>query len=308
LQELAIFFAPHGGVRSSGAAADSSRLTREGRARLSSPVVPSSTPIRAALLAAALAASFAVGFRLGRSTEAPPQVASSRATASPDLAGPRLPVPEVPGDTPLERPPGREHRGLELALGNAGAAAAVAVAGDPLKTANAVIDSMSDRELRSLVSSATNLSESELDALRDVRGYARRLSELAIDGMFREPEPAGADVRDVRFSDAVDAANRPVMQRDRFSPGDVRIYAVFPTDGYSLGDVVVKWYRADPPEMLLFGRYPIRRDERQGHVWVEQPRGWSEGEYRVDFYSGDSALVRLASGTYSVTTDDDASR
>ena len=262
---------------------------------------PSASWKRSLLVVGALSASFVAGFSIGRQgpvdgvaspgegrrlASAPAPGAPASRSNAPDIARPASVGDLI--DDPRVR-----------------AAAIASVSGDPLETARAVSDSMSDRELIALVSSTTSLPERELDGLRDVRGFALRLSEIAVDGVLKARSEDGGEVAAVSFADSVDASNRPVFVRSRFTPGTERIYAVFDTDDYTLGDVMVKWYRTDPPEMLLFGRYPIRRGEGQSHVWFERPHGWAEGDYRVEFYSGDPALVKLASGSYAIDGDAD---
>ena len=73
-----------------------------------------------------------------------------------------------------------------------------------------------------------------------------------------------------------------------------------PTDSFDQDRVMVKWYRRDSPEILLLQRYPIVRGDDHGHVWFEPDRGWEQGSYKVDVYSGDESMTLLASGSYRV--------
>jgi hypothetical protein len=82
--------------------------------------------------------------------------------------------------------------------------------------------------------------------------------------------------------------------------GARRVYAVFPSEGYPLDEVVVKWYRTDNPEILLLGRYPIVRGDAQSFVWLERRHGWPAGAYGVEFYTSDDRLEKFASGQYVV--------
>jgi hypothetical protein len=160
-----------------------------------------------------------------------------------------------------------------------------------------VIDSMSTRELRSALTSLTKLTEEDLDEIRDLPAFARRVSEIAMDGVVRYGAPEGAGLADVQFS--VDPHNVAELAQDRFS-GEERIYAVFPMEEYRGDDVFVKWYRSDDPEILLFDRYPILREADSNYVWLDKQHGWPEGEYRVELYSADEAMKKVATGRYVV--------
>ena len=82
--------------------------------------------------------------------------------------------------------------------------------------------------------------------------------------------------------------------------GDGRIYATFPMEGYRGDEVFVKWYRSDDPEILLFDRYLIQREADYNYVWLDNETGWREGEYRVEFYSADEAMEKIAVGRYDI--------
>ncbi len=75
---------------------------------------------------------------------------------------------------------------------------------------------------------------------------------------------------------------------------------MFPTDYFDQDKVMVKWYRRDHPEILLLQRYPIVAGDDYGHVWLEPDRGWEQGSYKVDVFSGDESMTLLASGNYRV--------
>ena len=171
--------------------------------------------------------------------------------------------------------------------------------GDPSEVVGVMIDAMSDDELRSTLMSLTRLSESDLDEVRDLRAFSRRVSEIAIDGVLSESPPEDAGVTDVRFAQDFDPQSQEDMARDRFAV-DGRMYAIFPTDQYPQDEVFVKWYRADDPEIMLFDQYPVEREAEESFVWMDRPEGWPEGEYRVEVYSGDEDLRKLSTGRYYI--------
>ena len=171
--------------------------------------------------------------------------------------------------------------------------------GDPAGIMEVVIDAMSDGELRSSLTSLTSLTEEDLDEIRDLRAFTRRVTEVAMDGVVSVGAPEKTRLADVQFSQSVDTENIAELAQTRFA-GDEKIYAIFPMEEYREDDVFVKWYRSDDPEILLFDRYPIQREADYNYVWLEKENGWSEGEYKVEFYSGDDEMKKIAVGRYVV--------
>jgi hypothetical protein len=174
--------------------------------------------------------------------------------------------------------------------------------GDPTEALGLVIDSMSDRELRLALTSLTNFNDKQLDAVRDMRGFSRRVAEVASDNIYSAGAPPSDSAAEVEFSRGVDDRNAPVSPQDSFGV-DGRIYAVFPMDEYGESEVFVKWYRSDNPEILLFDQYQIQRDAEFSYVWLDQEKGWNEGDYVVEFYSADSEMRQLGFGGYRVQGD-----
>ena len=161
------------------------------------------------------------------------------------------------------------------------------------------IANLGERELRSIVASAASLSAEELDAVEDLPAFAERLAEVAMEDIV---EPAGEVAGEPRvfFTTSPETRNPEAVAQTRFTPQDPRIYAVFSTAAYEQGAVMIKWYRSDPPRILLFKRYPIRPGAAHGYVWLQPKEGWEPGEYRVDVYAADEAVTRLARGRYSI--------
>ena len=185
--------------------------------------------------------------------------------------------------------------------------------GDPLRDVDRLIEEMPDRELLGAITAFTNIRAEDLRDVRDVRDYARRLIDIALDGLpigrAGTPEPAVAtDVAEeaiprVMFARAVDDAGVPLELRTQFDVGlEDRIYAVFPRDRYDGDQVLVRWVRIGGllGEMVLFERYPIRVEEALSHVWVERAGGWPSGRYLVEFYDPAEPLERLAAGRYDI--------
>lgn len=161
------------------------------------------------------------------------------------------------------------------------------------------IANLGERELRSIVASAAGLNAEELEAIEDMPAFAARLAEVAMEDIV---EPAGEprDASRVLFTATPETRDPLALARNRFTAQDPRIYAVFPTASYQQGAVMIKWYRNDPPQILLFRRYPIRPGDAYGYVWLQPKQGWEPGSYRVDVYAADEVVTLLARGRYNV--------
>jgi hypothetical protein len=170
---------------------------------------------------------------------------------------------------------------------------------DHRQLVRSAIANFGEQELRSIVASAASLSTEEIEAVDDLPAFAARLAEVAMEDIV-EPgeEPSGASR--VILTSAPETRDPLALARSRFSPRDSRIFAVFPTASYEQNAVMIKWYRSDPPRILLFKRYRIRPGEAYGYVWLWPKEGWEPGRYHVDVYAADEAVTRLARGHYSV--------
>ena len=168
-------------------------------------------------------------------------------------------------------------------------------AGDVSRAVETSISQMSDRDLESVLASTVHLSREEIEDVGDLRAFANRLAEIAMeDTLMPTDMDAGGDHVVFTTSPQMDDS------RSQFDAGESRIYAVFPTDYFDQEKVMVKWYRRDHPEILLLQRYPIVSGDEYGHVWLEPNRGWEQGQYKVDIYSGDESMTLVATGNYSV--------
>jgi hypothetical protein len=163
---------------------------------------------------------------------------------------------------------------------------------------------MSDRQIIEVLSDHTAFKEEELEEVRDLRGFIERLLSV----WFMPPgseaaevqEVEGAPVVAVEFSRRVDLENRPRSDGAQFDSGARRIYATFPTDDRTDGEVMVVWRDLDRSEVLTFARYPIESSKTTNFVWLKQPTAWSPGTYSVEIFTADAAMEPLAKGTYQV--------
>ena len=61
---------------------------------------------------------------------------------------------------------------------------------------------------------------------------------------------------------------------------------------------MVKWYRRDRPEILLFQRYSVVPGDPNGYVWFSPDGSWCPGQAKAEIYTGDETMTLLASGHY----------
>ena len=170
---------------------------------------------------------------------------------------------------------------------------------DHRQLVQSAIANLGEQELRSIVASAASLSTEEIEAVEDLPAFAARLAEVAMEDIVEPAEEPSGSGR-VLFTTTPETRDPLALARSRFTPQDSRIFAVFPTASYEQGAVMIKWYRSDPPRILLFKRYAIRPGDAYGYVWLRPKAGWEPGRYHVDVYAADEAVTRLARGHYSV--------
>ncbi len=262
----------------------------------------------------ALLVVFAAGLGLGRLT-APDQATTPAGTGTHAVAPerksapPPVPVPTAP-TSPTVAAAGSSvaEEALDRVLANTGLSDPRAALerygfnwrGEVEPAVDFVIDQMSDDELMSVISSLTNLTESEVSSVRDLREFASRLSSVAFDGVFSEPEPSAPEVGAVTFSTRVTPENAAEQASENFEVGDDRIYAVFPSEGYRHDKVLAKWYRRDRPALLMLETHAIDPDDNLSYVWFKPDAGWEPGEYGVEFYTTDDDVEQIATGYYTV--------
>ena len=171
--------------------------------------------------------------------------------------------------------------------------------GDPQGVVENVIDSMSDEQLGSLLSSLTSLDQDELDDVYDIRRYANRMAELALGDLTGEAPLRDSGLQEVYFSDSPDAA-RAIEEAATEFENPKRLHAILPMENYQGDRVFVKWTRVDDQEVMLFDQYPIRAESDYNWVYLEPRSGWPSGEYSVDFYSSDEEMMPVGGGNYRI--------
>ncbi len=112
----------------------------------------------------------------------------------------------------------------------------------------------------------------------------------------------------LRFAAAVDPMNAPVDARDRFRPGERRIYACLDAGPEPKGipGVLVRWdeegYGSDTLVYLHYQTLNLNR--RWNYVYFDRQEPWPPGTYHVRFFQIGEPMLLLAEGTYVVGSGD----
>jgi hypothetical protein len=170
---------------------------------------------------------------------------------------------------------------------------------DPALLARRVISKLDRDDLQAAISMATELGEEDLDEVHDMEAFAMRLAEVAMEGTMVDA-PETVDAPYVWFGGDASGIEDRSKGTHGFDLRQERIYAFFSAGDYPGRKVLVKWYRTDEPQIMLFKRHNIGSGREADYVWLEPGAGWQSGDYQVDIYTGDEAMDRLAAGRYSV--------
>jgi len=163
------------------------------------------------------------------------------------------------------------------------------------------ISQLSDGQIRAALGPVVQLDPEDLDEIDDLPGYASHLAGLALDGLIEPgPDARAGDLGEVVFATELDRRDPESLAQTTFATDTGRIYAVFDVDGYAGDKVMVKWYRSDGPELLLFRHFRLTPDEPFSWVWRGRANGWEPGHYRVEVFGGDESLDPLATGEFDV--------
>ncbi len=175
------------------------------------------------------------------------------------------------------------------------------------EAARRVIEGMSEDDLALTIGMLTRMSEDELDEIRDIRGYATRLSEIAISGTLEglDDFEDGWDDDLVLFSDERNEHDPRAVASEAFDPETDRIWAMVPVHRVSADSLMVKWERSDRREILRLRRRPIPGRQEWVSFFLSKPMRWPAGQYRVTVYTGDEAMTPIAMGTYRVVDEPD---
>lgn len=167
------------------------------------------------------------------------------------------------------------------------------------KLAQRAVAASSDSNLASVLMSTTQLSYDEIGEIRDIRGFAERMLDVAMQGITEEASETAA-TENVRFSlnGSVDLSTTRADARFPSSAG--RIYATFPTPDSTRRRILVKWSQRDRPRILLMRRYSLDPLDDVGFVWLDPDGSWAVGSYQVEVYAADEDVTPLAAGRYEI--------
>jgi hypothetical protein len=174
----------------------------------------------------------------------------------------------------------------------------------PSQAARGLIQGMSEEDLRTALDLLTPLSDEALAEVDDVRAFALRLCEIAIEGTFEEG--GGGDgwaEGAVLFTAERDVHDPEPISATIFTADTEWIYAAVQVDEDTIDDVLMKWSRTDKPEILRLNRRRLESSSPYSAFGLRKDGGFPPGEYRVTFYTADEAMSPLATGRYRVEVE-----
>lgn len=171
---------------------------------------------------------------------------------------------------------------------------------EPRDLVHGAVAQMNEDEIAGAIAMVTAFDDDDLGEVEDIRAFATRLADIAMAGTLTEPDEPGEGTAEVFFSERSPRGVDEPVANDVFPTSSGRIYALFRTEGLDGEVVMLKWFRTDRPEILLFRRYTINPRDEHGWVWLDKQRKWDEGTYQVDLFRGDEAMQHLAVGRFEV--------
>ena len=230
------------------------------------------------------------------------------------LASPQVPEPDVTPDP--ARPPGEtEENSAQLWSELAWAMAVRAYDLEETlrqveQTGNApevaiqqAIDQASDQEIATVISAVTRIDEEDLLANQDLRPFANRLVEVALEGLDGASEGPPPD-QTVYFSATTQDFDPRRSAESRFPKDQARIFAFVELAPSETPRVMVKWLNRDTRRIQTLQSLPYR-SERPTWSFLERGGDWDAGRYEVSFYSHDASMRLLARGEFTIDEEAD---
>jgi hypothetical protein len=174
---------------------------------------------------------------------------------------------------------------------------------DPRASIDQAIAAASDPELATILSAVTRIDEDELLAQGDLRPFASRLVEVALDGL-RGPSVEPPPDRRVYFAATTRDFDPDTTAQDAFPADQGRIFATIDLDGYEGDRVMVKWLNTGTGRIHSLQSMP-HEPGRPLWSYLVRDGGWDPGLYQVSVYSQDAAMQLLARGAYTVFDEHD---
>lgn len=169
---------------------------------------------------------------------------------------------------------------------------------DPRTAIEQAIAESSDQDLATVVSAVTRIGEDELLAAGDLRPFASRLVDVALDGLAgpsSEPEPP----RRVLFTTTTGGFDPDSSTRNQFPTDQGRIFARIELSDHDANRVLVKWLNADTGR--VHSLQSMAYDPQQP-LWsfLARDADWDRGRYEVSFYSQDAKMTLLGRGEFTI--------
>ena len=172
--------------------------------------------------------------------------------------------------------------------------------GDPRSAIQEAIAQASDPEIAAVVSAVTQIDEDQLLASGDLRPFANRLVDVALDGLdapSREPSPSQA----VYFAETTRDFD-PLRSSQSLFPSDQgRIFAFVEIDDPQAQQLMVKWRNKGTRRIHNLQSVP-HRPGKPTWSFLKRAGPWDPGEYEVSFYTHDARMLLLARGTFTVAS------
>ena len=165
------------------------------------------------------------------------------------------------------------------------------------------IDQASDQEIATIISAVTQIDEEDLLANSDLRPFANRLADVALEGLDGESEGPPPD-QQVYFSPTTQNFDPLRSAESRFPKDQSRIFAFVELAPSGTPRVMVKWLNRDTRRIQTLQSMPYR-SERPTWSFLERGGDWDLGTYEVSFYSHDASMRLLARGEFTIYEEDE---
>ena len=176
--------------------------------------------------------------------------------------------------------------------------------GDPPEGAiQQAIDQATDQEIATVISAVTKIDEEDLLSNQDLRPFANRLVEVALEGLHGDSEGPPPDQR-VYFSPTTQNFDPLRSAESRFPKDQTRIFAFVELAPSDTPRVMVKWLNRDTRRIQTLQSLPYR-SERPTWSFLERGGDWDLGTYEVSFYSHDASMRLLARGEFTIYEEDE---
>lgn len=176
-------------------------------------------------------------------------------------------------------------------------------AGDPRAALDQAIASSSDQELATIVAAITRIDEDDLLTNGDLRPFASRLVDVALDGLDGpsvEPPPD----EQVFFTATTRDFDPGQMAQTAFPSDQGRIFAMIELGQHDGGRVMVKWLNT---ETRRIHSLQTMTHETGRPLWsyLSKSGTWDPGRYEVSFYTQDAQMRLLGRGAFVVVDRED---